>query len=639
MPLKVGAAVVVLLVIVVGAMSAILPSLTDPKNALARVAKKVAAGPKGEAEVKDAKNEFDEAVRNFLKQNGTQSSQQLSKSLQDALNDGAFEVHVFDLPRGLTVVEIDTILQASDYLMLKKDKNVKVSSVNGMEVFDGAKIVGEQAAPVLVLLGHTGGQTAHRPLIKVFSLMPDDVEDQSMKSVPDIKAEGTVAFAKNDHDVNIEYSLFSQGVNEHVFSQNTKLTNVLPDETVRGTLKFVNGHYEPQMNGLGGSPLSILYAAAKTLSGTSSPQYDKVLGKFAPTLAVKDGTAQEFTITPMATSVPSAAPQRGSRRQRAKAAPSAAITYNMQGKTLAYNIDLLRNGPGDWAIVDVKKTDLNAQPQPGTVAQQPATDTTATTETTSTTTGTETKVENSQAPKADDKIITATPKITPETTSLTDTGKKPAKTADAQPTKTASATPPQTPPATNDKTEKAKAQAQEALSMIQQSKNNKTDTKTPATTEPEKTEPEQPKTNSQQVVGEGASISDKIEVAQIKLRSGPGTGYKQVSTLPRGAKIKVIGKTSGWYKVRVNGKDGYVYGGFVDYKTPDAYETLTVQKAGTLTDEHAQPVGESKPGERLVVLGGSKDGKVRVQLSSGKTAYVNKESVDQQKDDTPQFVP
>jgi hypothetical protein len=41
------------------------------------------------------------------------------------------------------------------------------------------------------------------------------------------------------------------------------------------------------------------------------------------------------------------------------------------------------------------------------------------------------------------------------------------------------------------------------------------------------------------------------------------------------------------------------------------------------------------------VLGGSKDGKVRVQLSSGRTAYINKESVEQkdEKDETPQFVP
>jgi uncharacterized protein YgiM (DUF1202 family) len=111
--------------------------------------------------------------------------------------------------------------------------------------------------------------------------------------------------------------------------------------------------------------------------------------------------------------------------------------------------------------------------------------------------------------------------------------------------------------------------------------------------------------------------------------------------IARGAKIKVIGKKGGWYKVRANGKDGYVYGGFVDYKTPDAYETLTVQKAGQLTDDHSNKVYASKPGERLVVLGGSKDGKVRVQLSSGQTAYINKESVEKkdEKEETPQFVP
>ena len=171
--LKIGFAVVGLIIIAWGAIAALLPSFTDPKNSLARIAKKVAEGPKSEADAKSTKIEFDESVRNFLKQNGTLPSAELSKNLQQALADSAFEVHVFDLPRGLTVVEIDTILQASDYLILKTGSNIKVNAVPGMEVFDMAKIITEPA-PVVVMLGHTGGQGAHRPLVKVFSLLPDD---------------------------------------------------------------------------------------------------------------------------------------------------------------------------------------------------------------------------------------------------------------------------------------------------------------------------------------------------------------------------------------------------------------------------------------------------------------------------------
>ena len=613
--LKIGFAVFALIVVAWGAIAALTPSFTDPKNSLARIAKKVAEGSKNEGEAKQAKTEFDDAVRNFLKQNGTQPSAQISKSLQQALADGAFEVHVFDLPRGLTVVEIDTILQASDYVILKNGTNLKVSSVPGMEVFDAAKILGENAAPVVVMLGHTGGQGGHRPLIKVFSLLPDEIIDQTAKSVPEMKTEGSASFARNNKDVNIDYSMLSVGVNDKVFSANIKLPPGLPDDMIHGTLKWTNGHYE-QSGGTGSGQLTALYAVAKMLSGADPAQFEQLLGKFAASLATKDGTPQEFTIASAAAAAPQPAPVRSSRHHRNNTAAPAMgqASYLLQGKTLAYNVALGRDKLGSWVVVDARKADLTNQ-QAG-VAQSTTPD-----------------KDLNKAQPTDNKIVTATPKVTTPEPPIVETSTSKSTTKTEKPIEQVTTAAPTT------KVEKTKQP--DALTMVQPTKSKsepKTTTPPPAT-EPEKVEPEPPKGSGQEAVGIGASVSDKIEVAQIKLRSGPGVNFKQVSTLPRGAKIKVIGKTSGWYKVRVNGKDGYVYGGFVDYKTPDAYETLTVQKAGTLTDDKAQPVGESKPGERLVVLGGSKDGKVRVQLSSGKTAYINKDAVDQQKDDTPQFVP
>src|SRR5215216_7073733 len=43
-----------------------------------------------------------------------------------------------------------------------------------------------------------------------------------------------------------------------------------------------------------------------------------------------------------------------------------------------------------------------------------------------------------------------------------------------------------------------------------------------------------------------------------KLRSGPGTGYGVIATLPRGATIDVNGCSSGWCEVAWDSRHGYV---------------------------------------------------------------------------------
>src|SRR5277367_6817061 len=123
MSFKITAAVVAVSIVVLGAAAAIVPSLTDSSKTLAGPAARLAAGPKNEADARDAKNQFDNAVQNFLKQNGTLPAAQLTKKLQVALAGPAFEVHIFELPRGLAVVEIDANLQAIVYLLLKNGSN------------------------------------------------------------------------------------------------------------------------------------------------------------------------------------------------------------------------------------------------------------------------------------------------------------------------------------------------------------------------------------------------------------------------------------------------------------------------------------------------------------------------------------
>jgi hypothetical protein len=646
--LKIAFAVTGLIIVAWGAIAAILPSFTDPKNALARIAKKVAEGPKSESEANSVKNEFDEAVRNFLKQNGTQPPAQLSKTLQQALADSAFEVHVFELPRGLEVVEIDTILQASDYLILKTSSNIEVSAVPGMEVFDAAKIITEGAAPSLVMIGHTGGQGTHRPLIKVFALLPDHVIDQTAKSVPELKTEGTATFARNGRNVNIDYSVVAVGQGDKSFSPALKLPQGLSDETIHGSLKWVDGHYQPQLSGGGTGQISLLYAAARLLSGAPAAQYSKALGQIATDLATtgSDAVPQECTIS--LGQAPAAAPAPERRHHRSQPAAPSPTFYILQGKTLSCGLALDRSS-GQWTIISAMKKPTQAQP----ALAQGTTDPNAMTATTTTATSTTPDgLVESKSP--DDKIVTAkgsAPGMTEPTTSPTDvksTSTATAATSSTKDTKSGA----QTTASTSETVEQAK-KVLDKISMVQ-SKGSATESEPPKKGADKTTEPDADKTasdtskdkkgdkgKSESAVGISASVSDKIEVSAVRMRSGPGSRYAPITTIARGTKIKVIGKTSGWYKVRVNGKDGYVYGGFIDYKTPDAYETLTVEKAGQLTDDHSNKVYASKPGERLVVLGGSKDGKVRVQLSSGQTAYINKESVEKkdEKEETPQFVP
>ncbi len=124
------------------------------------------------------------------------SGAQVASVLQTALPIQVFEVHVIELPRGLKIVEIDTMLQASNYLVIKNDTDTKVVNIPGLEVCDGAQVVSDPAGPVLIAIGHTAGQGPRKPLVKVYALMPDAIRDQSDKSVPPIRGEGNVFFCE-----------------------------------------------------------------------------------------------------------------------------------------------------------------------------------------------------------------------------------------------------------------------------------------------------------------------------------------------------------------------------------------------------------------------------------------------------------
>jgi uncharacterized protein YgiM (DUF1202 family) len=83
----------------------------------------------------------------------------------------------------------------------------------------------------------------------------------------------------------------------------------------------------------------------------------------------------------------------------------------------------------------------------------------------------------------------------------------------------------------------------------------------------------------------GGSTGDYRTVrTDIYLRTGPGTGYTKIMTIPEGASVEVLGTKNGWYKVVYNGRTGYIAPGYFEgdaiirYTTTAAYLRSTPYK-------------------------------------------------------------
>lgn len=146
-------------------------------------------------------------------------------------------------------------------------------------------------------------------------------------------------------------------------------------------------------------------------------------------------------------------------------------------------------------------------------------------------------------------------------------------------------------------------------------------------------EAERPASNSA-AIGQGQVTA----VGTVNLRSGPNTTAKPVTSVTKGAPVEIVGKENGWYKVRYQGQEGFIYAGLVDFKKPDAYTTATLTKERHVTDHQKKSLGKPQVGDRVVILGGLENNKYKVQLANGKTGYVDKDAVNVSIDE-PQFVP
>lgn len=60
-----------------------------------------------------------------------------------------------------------------------------------------------------------------------------------------------------------------------------------------------------------------------------------------------------------------------------------------------------------------------------------------------------------------------------------------------------------------------------------------------------------------------SSQNTGVTTTALNMRTGPGTSYARVLTIPKGKTVSIEGQTNGWYKVTYNGKSGYSSGVYI----------------------------------------------------------------------------
>lgn len=596
----------------------------DPTSELTAVAKRVAGGPKSPADADKLKQDLDRAVKEYLKKSGGMNAAELAAAIQTALPSQAFEVHVIELPRGLKIVEIDTMLQATNYLVMKNETDIKVVNVPGLEVCDGAQVVNDPTGPVLIAVGHTAGQGPRRPIIKVYSLMPDAIRDQSDKSVPPIKGEGNVSFAKNNKDVNIEVSLYSIGVTDGSFVNSAEAAATADDELLKTTLVWDHGKFVGQLPG-GRGQLAALHAVAHSLKSAGVlPESKPYLTANAQTQIADAKNVQKtaFTLSKLKSA--------GKKRRR----EPASNRYGLFSTNGCYFVELAPSsgkGGGNWVASSVEQTSGE-------------------------------QIVRLQMP-GQPKLMTSAmvPSVVRQNLSTTDDDKDDAKD---EPANKGPA------PIVERRGEKRIPVASEPVKIVERAagENKTLDSRTSESSKPtEAQRPEQqkadeaakksqiaqappPRSTGGMSVSRDPSIKDAPAVTptagfvktsndpEVQVRRGPSGVYRTVMRLSRGEQVQIIGKRDGWYKVRTNsGREGFIQEGLVSSSKPVGEPVAesappSREAASPRREERRESVSrdsynsraerrrEERRLEREARMAAARERKPQVSSSSGRTA-------------------
>jgi len=147
----------------------------------------------------------------------------------------------------------------------------------------------------------------------------------------------------------------------------------------------------------------------------------------------------------------------------------------------------------------------------------------------------------------------------------------------------------------------------------------------------------------------------------LNVRSGPGTNYKRIGSLKKGARVEILDRSGAWYKIKTGSLQGYVHGDYIvlenkgqtpppspgnnsgSGKTDPApppsddkrYGVVTASalnvRSGPSTKNHK--VGMVVKGTRLTILG--TQGSWYKISYNGKTAYVHSDYVKLESTSTP----
>ena len=151
-------------------------------------------------------------------------------------------------------------------------------------------------------------------------------------------------------------------------------------------------------------------------------------------------------------------------------------------------------------------------------------------------------------------------------------------------------------------------------------------TSAPATPEP----PSGPKTETptQSVSGTGKLNTNG---SSLNMRSGPGTKYSKVGSIPASATLTITGSENGWYKTSYNGVSGYVSGDYVIFAaasvTPSETPSTDTQTSGsTNTNTNTStstntPASNSDLGAQIVAYAKKFLGIPYVYGANGPSAY------------------
>lgn len=112
---------------------------------------------------------------------------------------------------------------------------------------------------------------------------------------------------------------------------------------------------------------------------------------------------------------------------------------------------------------------------------------------------------------------------------------------------------------------------------------------------------------------EEAPLAGRVEGSKVNVRAGPGTSFPDVARLDRDAPLLILGRDSGWVRVRLpGGAPLFVFHTLVEHEEGALHASVTATNVllrGTPSKAHlALHDQRLQPGDRVVVLGTETDG-------------------------------